>query len=70
MVDQISDFTGFSSEALEEIRMRGRLGTYRGCNVVQITNFTDEDGESYIPANELWVFGGTVGKFALFGSTR
>ena len=70
MVDQISDFTGYADEAKEEIRMKGRLGTYRGCNVVQIVNFTDEDGESYIPNNELWVFGGNVGKFALYGDLR
>lgn len=70
MVDQISDFTGYADEAKEEIRLKGRLGTYRGCNVVQIVNFTDEDGESYIPNNELWVFGGNVGKFALYGDLR
>jgi len=67
MVDQISDFGGFANEALEEIRLRGRLGTYKGCNIVQIQNFADEDGESYFPANELWVFGGTVGKVGIFG---
>ena len=70
MVDQISDFAGFAEEAVEEIRLKGRLGIYRGCQIVQVTNFTDEDGESYIPANELWVFGGNVGKFALYGDLR
>lgn len=70
MVDQISDFAGFAEEAQEEIRLKGRLGVYRGCNIVQVVNFTDEDGESYIPANELWVFGGNVGKFALYGDLR
>jgi hypothetical protein len=70
MVDQISDFTGYAEEAIEEIRLKGRLGIYRGCNIVQVTNFTDEDGESYIPNNELWVFGGNVGKFALYGDLR
>lgn len=70
MVDQFSDFTGFADEAKEEIRLKGRLGVYRGCNIVQINNFTDEDGESYIPNNELWIFGGNVGKFALYGDLR
>lgn len=70
MVDQISDYTGYADEALEEIRLRGRLGVYKGCNIVQIQNFTDEDGMSYIPNNELWVFGGNVGKFALYGDLR
>lgn len=68
MVDQISDFNlGFDPEATAEIRNRGRLGTYRGANVVQVINYTDENGLPYIPANELWVMGGTVGKFALYG---
>lgn len=67
MVDPISDFSGFANEALEEIRFRGRLGTYRGCNIVAVNNYTDEDGTAYIPANELWVFGGNVGKFVMYG---
>jgi hypothetical protein len=67
MTDQISDFTGFAPEAIEEIRLRGRLGTYRGCNIVTVNNYADEDGTSYMPANELWVFGGNVGKFVMYG---
>jgi hypothetical protein len=70
MVDQISDFTGFAEEAVEEIRLRGRLGVYRGAQIVQLVNYTDEDGESYIDEDELWVFGGNVGKFALYGDLR
>lgn len=70
MVDQISDFTGFANEALEEIRRMGRLGTYRGCNVVVINHHADEDGVSYFPANELWVFAGNVGSFVKFGGLR
>lgn len=71
MVDQISDFNlGFDPEATEEIRARGRLGVYRGANIVQVINYTDENALPYIPANELWVFGGTVGKFAMYGGLQ
>jgi hypothetical protein len=70
MIDQISEFPGFADEAKEEIRLKGRLGTYRGANLVEVTNYTDEDGASYIPANELWIFGGTVGKFAIYGGQQ
>lgn len=71
MVDKVSDFNlGFDPEATEEIRAKGRLGVYRGANLVQVINYTDEDGMPYIPANELWVFGGTVGKFAMFGGMQ
>lgn len=67
MVDQIADFPGFSDEALEEIRRRGRLGTYRGASVVQVKNWKDEDGGSHIPANEMWVMSDDFGKFAFYG---
>jgi hypothetical protein len=68
MIDQISDFDlGFDPEATAEVRARGRLGVYRGATVQQVINYADEDGLSYIPANELWVFGGDVGRFAMYG---
>lgn len=67
MVDQIADFSGFSDEALEEIRARGRLGRYRGASVVQARNFKDEEGASHVPANEMWVMSDDFGKFAFYG---
>lgn len=70
MVDQITDFSGFADEALEEIRNRGRLGTYRGANVVQVRNWKDEDGVSFIPANELYVMGQDAGMFAMYGGLK
>lgn len=70
-VDAISDFDhGFDPEANAEIRQRGRLGTYKGANIVQITNYTDENGDSYFPDDEVWVFGGTVGLFAMYGDLK
>jgi len=71
MVDKVTDFDlGFDPEATAEIRARGRLGVYRGATVQSLQHYTDEDGTSYIPANEVWVFGGNVGKFALYGGTQ
>lgn len=70
MVDQISDFTGFADEALEEIRARGRLGVYRGASVVQIRNWKDEDGTSFMPANEMYVVAQDAGLFALYGGLK
>lgn len=72
MIDKISDVVTdaaalFDPEATAEIRRMGRLGVYRGANVVKIQNYTDENDQSYIPDNELWVFGGTVGIFAKYG---
>lgn len=75
MIDQISEVVTdaaalFDPEATAEIRRRGRLGVYRGANIVRINNYTDENDNSYIPANELWVFGGSVGTFVKYGGMQ
>lgn len=75
MIDQLSDVVTdaaalYDPEATAEIRRMGRLGVYRGANVVRLQNYTDENDLPYIPENELWVFGGTVGKFAKFGGVQ
>lgn len=75
MIDQISDVVTdaaalFDPEATAEIRRRGRLGVYRGAQIIRISNYTDENDQSYIPANELWVFGGTIGKFVKYGGMQ
>jgi hypothetical protein len=67
MVDQIADFSGFADEALEEIRNRGRLGTYRGAQIVQARQYQDEDGVQFMPANELYVVASDAGIFAQYG---
>ena len=69
-VDQISDFSGYGNETLEEIRKKGRLGVYRGANIVRLRNITDETGEAFIPDNEVWVFSGDVGTAALYGGAE
>lgn len=75
VVDKISDLVVnpsalFDPTATEEIRLRGRLGVYRNANIQELRNWTDENDASYIPANELWVFGGNVGKFAFYGGMQ
>ena len=70
VVDQVADFTGFADEALEEIRKRGRLGVYRGASIVQVKNYKDEDGVSFIPANEMYVVGDDAGMFAMYGGLK
>lgn len=67
MTGQITNFTGYSNETLEEIRQRGRLGVYRGGNIQTVTNYLDDDNVPYMPANELWVLAGNAGEFDSFG---
>ena len=75
MIDKFSEAVTdvaalYDPEATAEIRRQGRLGSYRGANIVQIQNYTDENDLSYIPENELWVFGGTVGLFCRYGGMK
>jgi hypothetical protein len=70
MMDKIAGFLPtFSPVAVEEVRQRGFLGHYKGAQVIVLNHYTDEDGLTYSPANEVWVFGGTMGKFGLYGGT-
>lgn len=69
-IGAISDFAGYADEAMEEIRARGRLGTYRGANITRVINYTDENGQPYVADNEVWVFGGTVGHFVNYGGMK
>jgi len=67
MVDQIVDFEGYGNETLEEIRVKGVLGTYHGATVVRLKNYKDENNKPYLPGNEMWIMGRDAGKFAFYG---
>lgn len=70
MIDRVGDLTPtFSPVATEEIRQRGFVGRYKGAQVAVLHNYIDEDGKAFMPANELWVLGGTAGEFGQFGGT-
>lgn len=70
VVDQISDFPGFADEALEEVRQRGRLGVYHGATIIALNQYKDEWGNSFMPANELYVIAGDAGRFVLYGGLK
>lgn len=68
MIDKMADLLPtFSPVATEEVRQKGFLGTYKGAQLVVIRNYIDEDGNAYLPGNEVWVLGGTAGKFVTYG---
>jgi len=60
----------FLPETNESLLRSGVLGSYRGCTLVQLKNYLDEDGDSYFPGNELWFLGKDAGKTAFFGTPR
>lgn len=67
VIDQIVDFSGYSDEALEEIRQRGRLGVYRGASLIQTRNYKDQWGRPFAPENELFVVAQDSAMFAMYG---
>jgi hypothetical protein len=70
MVNQIASFDGFGNETMEEIRRKGMIGVYHGCNIVSLKQHKDEDGIPYIPNNEMWILAKDTGKFAFFGGLK
>lgn len=70
VINQIAGFDGFGNETLEEIRRRGMIGVYHGANIISLKNYKDEDGNAYMPKNELWVLARDTGKFAFFGGLK
>lgn len=66
-IDQIFDFPGYAEVAQEELRLTGRLGRYRGANIVALENWQDDEGDAFVPEDELYIFGGNVGTVAYFG---
>lgn len=72
MVDKIASFVTptYAPTAIEEIRQRGFIGTYKGAQILVQQQYVDEDGLEYLNANELWVLGGTAGRFAIYGGTQ
>lgn len=77
MTDQIVDeitqdnaYTAYVPETNEDLLRRGKVGTYRGANVVELRNYLDADGNSFFPANELYVVGRNAAKTAFFGGPQ
>lgn len=69
--DKVAAFDhGFDPEAVAEVRRTGRLGTYMGANLVTLHHYQDEEGVAFMPANELWIFAGSVGKFVAYGDLQ
>lgn len=68
--DQVADGAGFFPETNEEFLRRGSLGVYRGARLVNLSNYKDDQGISFFPANELFVIGRDASKFVLWGAPK
>lgn len=69
IVDQLTagNYGGFLLNTNEDLLRRGLLATYKGANIVQLTNYRDDEDISFFPANELYVVGRDASKFGFWG---
>lgn len=74
MTEQIMDllvsnasYPAFLPNTNEEILRTGVLGTYRGCQIVRLVNYLDDQDYPFFPANELYVVAVDASKFAFWG---
>jgi hypothetical protein len=73
MTDQIIDelqgnnFSGFIPQTNEEMLRRGVLGTYRGAQIISLTNYLDDADVPFWPGNEMYVVGTDASKFGFWG---
>ncbi|MBP7629537.1 MAG: hypothetical protein KA758_03720 [Acidimicrobiales bacterium] len=67
IVNELQDLNGFTPASNEEILRTGRLGEYRGTNIVRLKNHKDADGNSFFPDNEMFVLGADASKTGFWG---
>lgn len=67
IVNELQDLNGFTPATNEEILRTGRLGEYRGTNIIRLKNHKDADGNSFFPANEMFVVGADASKCGFWG---
>lgn len=62
--------SGFIPATNEDMVRRGLLGTYRGANIVSLTNYTDENDVPFFPDNEMYIMSNDASKFAFWGGMK
>ena len=67
IMDELADQNGFTPETNEEMLRLGRLGTYRGANIIRLRNFRDARDRPFFPANELYIVGKDASKVGFWG---
>lgn len=77
MTDQIIDaitttnsYGGFLPQTNEDLFKSGVLGSYRGANIVTLTNYKDGDDVPFFPANEMYIVARDASKFAFWGGLQ
>jgi hypothetical protein len=73
LVDQLTvgnTYPLFTPETNQDLLNTGRLGVYRGAQVITLPNYVDAYGSNPIAANELYVIDPSAGRTIYFGATE
>ena len=65
----ITDFQGYTDTQKDEIMRTGKLGVYRGANIVRLDEFYDEDGQDVIKQDTIFIIVRKAGHVDDFGET-
>lgn len=73
LVDQLTvgnTYPLFTPETNQDLLNTGRLGVYRGAQVITLPNYVDAYGNNPMKANELYVIDPSAGRTIYFGATE
>lgn len=71
LINQIRDFAGYTPATLDEIMKTGRIGVYRGANIIAVSEVQDPStGKILVPKNRLYVVSQKLGYAATYGESK
>ncbi|WP_336786947.1 HK97-fold major capsid protein [Paenibacillus sp. MMO-177] len=71
LVNQIRDFSGYTDTTKDEIMKTGRIGVYRGANIMSVSEVKDEaTGKILVPQNRIYVVSQKLGYAGTYGDSK
>ncbi|MGE6227626.1 HK97-fold major capsid protein [Paenibacillus chitinolyticus] len=71
LVNQIRDFSGFTDTTKDEIMKTGRIGVYRGANIISVSEVKDPaTNKILVPKNRLYVVSQKLGYAGTYGDSK
>lgn len=71
LINQIRDFTGYTDTTKDEILRTGKIGVYRGANLLSLPECKDPStGKILVPKNRLYVCSSKIGYAGTYGDAK
>lgn len=71
LVNQIRDFSGYTDTTKDEIMRTGRIGVYRGANIISVSEVKDPStNKILVPKNRLYVSSQKIGYAGTYGDSK